>query len=254
MAAILAVGASGAAAQPGSLDAAYGSGGYSTVSSPQPSVGSVATDGSVVEASTGTLIRFTSSGVMDRTFGSSGTATGGAFGVPAAVVIEGDGDILVLGNLSPEPTAGVGVAVERFSSSGLPDPSFGSSGIVTVGANVDAVGTSIAVDSQGRIVVAGRAYVGGVERGFLARLTSSGTLDLSFAGGSLTIAGRHGDTIADGIGFGPVAIAPGDSILTADEITEPGTLRVYRFTNEGQADPTFGNEGVAAFPIPRPGS
>src|SRR3954453_21341114 len=64
------------------------------------------------------------------------------------------------------------------------DPSFGSSGKETtpIGTSSDEA-EAVALDSQGRIVAAGRAFVGTDEDFALARYSSNGTLDTGFGGG-----------------------------------------------------------------------
>src|SRR5262245_51244445 len=62
------------------------------------------------------------------------------------------------------------------------DPTFGTSGIVTTAfpSPSDDYGNSIAIDSQGRILVAGNSHNGNDRDFQVARLTSTGALDMSF--------------------------------------------------------------------------
>jgi uncharacterized delta-60 repeat protein len=100
-----------------------------------------------------------------------------------------DGGILIAGG-APEPiTQRRAFAVLRLAPSGWPDAGFGHGG--KAWANVGTFGgeaTSIALQSTGKIVLAGFAFAGAWgEHMALARLNRNGTLDTSFASGGTTV-------------------------------------------------------------------
>ena len=72
------------------------------------------------------------------------------------------------------------VAVRRYTTSGQADTSFGQGGqfTLTLGRKVQAGASAVALDPQGRIVVAGSQFA--TSRGLVVRLTARGRLDLSF--------------------------------------------------------------------------
>jgi uncharacterized delta-60 repeat protein len=100
----------------------------------------VQTDGKIVAVGNSTsqsldshwlaLARYNSDGTLDLSFGPDGTgkvlAHSGARGIAAA--LQNDGKIVVVGTESE----GHAFLVVRFTTDGLPDATFGSSGIVTV--------------------------------------------------------------------------------------------------------------------------
>ena len=111
------------------------------------------------------VVRFNPSGSIDTTFGTHGGAiTGfgsrllaGAF----ALAIQTNGDIIAAGEagnfMAPNLTLSFGLA--RYTSIGMLDTTFGSGGIVitSFGSNSSALVTSAALQSDGKIVVAGDA-------------------------------------------------------------------------------------------------
>ena len=78
--------------------------------------------------------------------------------------------------------AGVGIAVARLSADGIPDPAFPTAGVST-GAQYVHCGLrlALAIDSAGRILVAGECDTSGPTVFLVARLRGDhGTLDTSF--------------------------------------------------------------------------
>ncbi len=99
-------------------------------------------------------------------------------GATAASAVQEDGKVITVG------MAGVGIAVVRFNADGSLDSGFGPNrGWVTVPITIgnSEGGTSVAVQPDGRIVIAGYTR-DGFEGNFVLRLTSSGMLDHSFNG------------------------------------------------------------------------
>jgi uncharacterized delta-60 repeat protein len=128
--------------------------------------------------------RYTSDGTLDATFGTGGVvvhdSAAGANGsdVGYALVVDGEGRILVTGNSdsdpAPSPTGDdYDMATWRFSADGTLDTAFCGDGIYTYHGTVGAfnrdAGTSIAIDRQGRIVVGGGASNGSNEDGAIWR-------------------------------------------------------------------------------------
>jgi uncharacterized delta-60 repeat protein len=76
------------------------------------------------------------------------------------------------------------MAVLRYTTAGALDTTFSSDGKVTaaIGADHDAA-NGVAVQADGKIVVAGFAYFGGSQDLALARFTTAGALDTTFGTG-----------------------------------------------------------------------
>ena len=104
-----------------------------------------------------------------------------------ALALQGDGKILVAGNA---PVGGsTGFALMRLGANGSPDNGFGTAGLATTAfTTLDDLGGAIAVQADGRILVAGRSSNQSNSDFAVARYATNGTLDSSFGiGGKLTI-------------------------------------------------------------------
>jgi len=113
----------------GSLDATFGSGGTAaTVGGPFAALQS---DGKILLAGGTTLSRYNSDGTLDTGFGIAGFA--GSPSAFASVAVEGTtGSIVAAGSFVTQPAPSgpqlIELAVLRYTSSGLPDVTFGSGG------------------------------------------------------------------------------------------------------------------------------
>jgi len=124
------------------------------------------------------VARYTANGSLDSSFGSDGvvtTAPGDAYSAANAITIQSDGKIVVAGSTEWD------FALVRYNPDGSLDNTFGMRGTVTtsIGGPRDRA-TSIAVQRDGKLVVAGRT--GGYEAAWfaLARYNRDGSLDTSF--------------------------------------------------------------------------
>ena len=100
-----------------------------------------------------TVTRLNPNGSPDTTFDGDGTATidFGAGGEPASgAVLQPDGKIVVVG------TAQASVAVARLNANGSPDATFGAAGKAAVDFGAATSGNAVALQPNGRIVVAGQ--------------------------------------------------------------------------------------------------
>jgi uncharacterized delta-60 repeat protein len=127
----------------------------------------------------GFVIRLTSTGQPDGAFNGGLPLidlTAAAFW---GVAVDSAGNVYVAGSQGGCSPA----IVHKWSSSGLPDGSFGSAGkaIVPGGQCLQWEASSLFIDGSGRVVLGGMAQYGGA---FVSRLTSTGTLDSAFAPGS----------------------------------------------------------------------
>lgn len=128
------------------------------------------------------VIRLLSDGSLDTTFGSNGLTVldlGTETNVNS-LVLQPDGRILAAGDFGR--TSGGFLA--RLSADGTVDATFGSGGsvVVTFAPTTNAsVARGMALQSDGRIVIAGRSAQNAIG---VARLLADGTPDTSFGGGS----------------------------------------------------------------------
>jgi uncharacterized delta-60 repeat protein len=189
------------------------------------------------------LARYSSDGAIDTGFGSSGKVTTdfpGGNDIARAIVIQPSGKIVVVGGNNND------FALARFNTDGSLDTSFGTSGKVITdfsGGNDQAF--AVALDSLGRIVVAGSASSAGTGIDFaLARYDSNGNLDATFGtGGKVTTAVSMGGESDQAFA---VAIGSGDKIVAAGVASVGATgndFALVRYNSDGTLDATFGSGG-----------
>jgi uncharacterized delta-60 repeat protein len=130
--------------------------------------------------------------------------------------------------------------VHRLDASGIPDPSYGKNG---VSASVPLGARFLAVDDQGRTIVAGDAGVGGnchdcrpTPVPAVARLLQNGALDKSFGKeGMLLLPSPASEGAVTGL-----VVEPGGSIVVGSETA------IFGVTPAGQSSPSFGDGGTVA--------
>jgi uncharacterized delta-60 repeat protein len=102
-----------------------------------------------------TVTRLQPNGSLDTTFDGDGTATidfGPLADLAGDAALQPDGKIVVAGSTQ----AGGDVAVARINANGSPDTTFGSAGKATIDFGIAAFGNAVALQPNGRIVVAGQ--------------------------------------------------------------------------------------------------
>jgi uncharacterized delta-60 repeat protein len=112
--------------------------------------------GNVAGLSMMTVMRFRSNGTPDPTFDGDGTVAidiGPLSDVANDIALQPDGKLVVAGSTSA--VAG-GFAVARLNPNGSPDATFGTAGEATVDFGVATFGNAVALQANGRIVVAGQ--------------------------------------------------------------------------------------------------
>jgi uncharacterized delta-60 repeat protein len=140
-----------------------------------------------------------------------------------AVAIQSDGKIVAAGSARTPGFFSQDVALVRYNTNGALDSSFGSGGIVRtpIGTNDD-YAYALAIQSDGKLVVAGYAYnfTTSVNDFALARYNTDSSLDSSFgSGGTLTTPVGTGTAVARAIAIqadGKIVVAgsarPGSTI------------------------------------------
>jgi len=193
------------------------------------------------------LARLLPDGRLDASFGTD-TALPGTIKTPfttrdaraLALAIQPDGKIVVAGWV--RNAANKDLAVARYTPAGILDPNFGSQGKVTL-----AIGTTneeaaaIAVQPDGKLLLAGHLVDGGRKEMLVVRLTSAGGLDPSFDGtGAVRLTFGTGDQSAQAI-----ALKPDGRILVAGDakIGAGPQFAVAALDASGALDAFFGQEG-----------
>jgi uncharacterized delta-60 repeat protein len=182
----------------GSLDATFGGDGTVTTRFPRGPGSSaqdvtiqgdgkiVAVGGQLPEGSRFFLVRYETDGSRDTTFAGDGrvrTRVGRGEGTATSVVLQSDAKIVVAGYGGVPHEFGdpfrPRIAVARYLVDGSLDPLFSGNGVATTGSRGQLLGEDVAIQTDGKIVVAGRTFrVDG--RFTLARFRRQGRLDDSF--------------------------------------------------------------------------
>lgn len=222
----------------GTLDTSFGSNGLviSNVSSAGVGV-DVQSDGKIIVVGPGSsgavILRFNPNGSPDNTFGSNGIVTSSLVGA-ADVAVQTDNKIVIVGYTQTTP----GIAVRRFNSDGSVDTGFGNNGVTstTFGENSQTA-SKVAIQSDGKIVVAGTAEGPGGHDFAVARFNVNGSLDGTFGGGTQRVT-LNGIQICYGL-----AIQPDGKIILAGQNTtlnDNYDFFLVRFNPNGSIDTDFG--------------
>ena len=250
----------------GSLDTTFGNGGIVTTAigttddTAQAVV--IQPDGKIVAAGNSdtstsdnpahrfALVRYNSNGTLDPTFGNGGIVTtpvgadAGAFGLAL------QGTKLVAAGFSDNR-----FAVVRYNANGSLDSTFGTGGIVTTPIGVNDTARAVAIQYNGKIVVAGSTN-NSIDFDFaVVRYNTDGSLDTTF-NPTGSISGIPGIVITDFTYFDDEAFGleiQSDGRLVVAGYTNTGApqhrFALARYNMDGSLDTTFGTGGKVSTPI-----
>ena len=199
------------------------------------------------------VVRYNANGTLDTSFDSDGiavTPVGPATDVAFSVVIQPDGKILVSGRSDSSPTFVTSFAMVRYNANGSLDDTFDGDGIVIVPGPGNAITDSLALQPDGKIVVAHNVFFSNSFSYGLTvlRYNANGSPDMSFnSTGSLsTVVGTN-------VEFAALALQPDGKIVVACSSYTSNAAGydfwVVRYTSDGSLDQSFGNQGLVVTPI-----
>ena len=239
----------------GNLDISFGGDGIVSTPIPNASFGAatdivIQPDGkSVVSVLTRSqsgfslaVVRYNPNGTLDTNFSGDGIITtpfGSDLAIANAVALQSDGKILVAGSLVTSQIGGFFVL--RFNPDGSFDTSFDGDGIVVNSVLNSASGSAIAVQTDGKILVAGDAFGDNADYFSVTRLNSNGSLDTGFGTGGKAITSFG---LIDF--FSDMALQPDGKIILmgdADLSSSNPYLAMARFNSNGNLDTTFDGDG-----------
>jgi uncharacterized delta-60 repeat protein len=232
----------------GTLDTSFGRGGIVTTPIASDESGAralaIQQDGKLVAAgwSLGdsgfgsALVRYHANGTLDRSFGRGGKVTTPIGG--DAFAIQKDGKLVAVGESDN------GFALVRYHANGTLDTSFGRGGKVAtpIGPNADA--RALAIQQDGKLVVAGSIN----NRFALVRYNANGTLDTSFGrGGKVTTpTGAY-------VGVNALAIQKDGKLVATgsnnSSTVEENDFVLVRYNANGTLDRSFGRGGKVTTPL-----
>lgn len=228
----------------GTLDTTYGTGGIvSTLvgSSSQANSMIIQSDNKVVlggqaEVSGITqfaLVRYTTSGALDATFGTGGVVTTiiGNRSLINSLKLDASNRI-VSGGVSDGD-----FALARYTSTGALDSTFNTTGIVTTNIGNFAQINSLVFDTSGGIIAGGFSSNG---LSTLAKYTTSGSLDTGFNGIGILI-------FNDFISKARAVVVQSDNKIIMISFRQ-NSLYITRLLSSGATDSTYGTDGVVEEP------
>jgi uncharacterized delta-60 repeat protein len=186
----------------GALDKTFGKGGVATTASIStnsfgyldlaitPASAGPADAGKIVVVGPGAVARFTTSGVLDTSFDNDGFVSFPDTTSMPSVVIQNDGRIVV------SYTRDTDLQLLRINPNGGFDTSFDGDGLVTLARDGYQFTTSVAVQPDGKILVAGdewALFTGSEANGnfFVARFTAAGEVDTTFGDGGVGLSAEN---------------------------------------------------------------
>ena len=198
------------------------------------------------------VVKLRPTGSLDRSFGSSGQVVPSLPGTSLegvrAIATFRDGRIVAAGTLLL-PNGDARMVAVRFLPSGEIDPSFGGGLGYAFAGPVGAELGAMVMDSTGNVILAGsRRGTGGEEIAIVTRLLPDGTLDASFAGGTvdgavLGLSGRVTSLLVRPEGTLTFTLGAGPGR------TGPAIFRIARLLGTGALDTSFGGTGVVTVPL-----
>ncbi|MCX6197877.1 MAG: hypothetical protein NTY88_01470 [Bacteroidetes bacterium] len=249
-------------AKPGSLDNTFGTHGKvitnldSTINNGNSML--IQADGKIIVAGASgsnsinsqfALARYNTNGSLDSTFGINGKVVTTIFAnsIIHALALQPDGKIIAAGEAHSNISSAVWMAIARYKTDGSLDTTFNGAGFAFgPGGNAKEIAYSVALQNDGKIVVAGDDYnmSSGSYTGLVARFDSIGKRDTSFASPSgyyFFGFGSHYDHLYS------TAILPDGKILAAGETRSAGNydFMLWKLLPNGKQDTTFNHIGFS---------
>ena len=192
-------------------------------------------------------------GTLDSTFNGTGYVQFTAVKTFEAggVEIDSEGRIVVAGS-TLDAVTGYDMALWRYNADGTPDTTFGGGdGYVTVhgtaGGNNWDKGFDLAIDSNGRLLVAGESENAGLKDDMVIwRFNGDGTADTTFGTGGAVLYNRG---LGGNCSARSLAVDPDGNIVATGYCAGPvnDDMTLWRYTPDGTLDTTFGTNGVVFY-------
>jgi uncharacterized delta-60 repeat protein len=186
------------------------------------------------------LARYNSDGSLDAGFGVGGLVTtdlSGGSDTAYGAALQADGKIIAVGQAS---VGGFNdFAAARYNTDGSLDTSFNGTGIVTTDlGKVDDQARAVAMQKDGKIVLAGFSAGGGTTDFALVRYNIDGSLDNNFNGTGIVLT-----PVAGGASATRVLIQKDGRIVASGSFEANFSLGIIRYHTNGSVDTSFGTSG-----------
>ena len=190
------------------------------------------------------VVRYNADGTLDISFNGTGkliTDIGGSYDSGESVAVQADGKIVVVG--SSRILSNYNFAVVRYNTDGSLDTSFNGTGKLETDIGRD-VGTSVIVQADSKIVVAGEIFAGGSVGFAVVRYNSDGSLDTSFNGTGMLVTNIGSGSHDSGAS---ITVQADGKIVVAGSSSNSGYVSgefaVVRYNSDGSLDTSFNGTG-----------
>ena len=208
----------------------------------------VTTDGKIIAGGSATVnghdqfvvARYSSSGIIDPSFGSGGFVTTD-FNTPAnlfSLALQSDGKIVAGGTVQ---LANSDFALTRYNTDGSPDMTFNSTGIVTTDFGSFDNANAVVINNEGKIYIGGYSSDASGNHFRIARYNNDGTPDLNFNAGSGSVLAAFGNSSDI---LNNIQLQPDGKILASGYTNLNGgntDIELVRINTDGSIDDGFGN-------------
>lgn len=198
------------------------------------------------------VIRYNSDGSVDTFFGSGGSAIlniGSGNDEVFGMALQSDDKIVLCGYTSNSvATTSDDFVLIRLESYGVIDITFDSDGVVTTAiGNLKDEAKSVAIQADGKILLAGNSNIGNNVAFAVARYNTNGSLDTSFDGDGIVIT----DFAATSDEGNAIAIQVDGKIIVAgfSENASNEDFALVRYNIDGSLDTSFDTDGKVSTPI-----
>ena len=194
------------------------------------------------------VARYNTNGTLDNTFTNIGKQLVSAIGnadICKSVALQADGKIVLAGSTFTDLNYDSSrFALVRLNNNGTPDNTFSDDGKqITAFGNAYSVASAVSIQTDGKIVIAGRIFLNLQNSFAIARYNSNGTLDNSFSND-----GKQNNVFgAEDYFLESMAIQTDGKIVAAGFSESPGATNtsflLCRYNSNGTPDAAFGNNG-----------
>ena len=192
------------------------------------------------------VVRYDSNGYPDSTFSDDGIAITSYGGLLEAASVSIQNEKIIIGGYL-DNGSDKDFALVRFNPNGNIDSSFGSAGkvITSLGYHDDGI-SSIAIQTDGKIIAAGNSYVGTQSGMALIRYQSNGTLDSTFNSNSVTV-----ESVQSWNYLGSIVLQPDNNIIAGGTVNgSVGLLRFLSGMTVGALDFSLTHQSAIIYPNP----
>jgi len=204
-------------------------------------------DGKILLTDYNKVYRYNSNGTLDTTFGTNGVYT---YSVPSGtsfsinnIAIQSDGKIVLSAyeDLYLNNVSNVNFAALRLNNNGTIDTTFNGTGKVSKDINKSDNAEAVAIQSDGKIILAGTTTSTTGNQFYTAvRFNSSGSIDTTFGNAGVVVAGNS--TLA-GYLSGGIALQSDGKMILAGNSAFFG-IKTVRLNTNGTLDTTFNGTGA----------